>query len=286
MPCAHPIPAKQSAPGALVVLSGVREIREFGSYADTVLSDSSYLFLPCGTCVGCQLSRARSWAVRCSLELSCHSRASFLTLTFAERYVPPTLRRSDVSWFVKQVRKRVPPKSVRHFSCGEYGDLTHRPHYHALLFGCEDEQMIRESWGNRGFVTVSAVNPARISYVAGYCAKKVGFFGAAEERVDYSSGEVYRYQPPFLQMSRRPGIGGESRQYWRSWRDAAIWGGQKVPVPRYLHASYLESASESELADLAREKAERQMTLTVRELDASAAMATTRARLKASGRTL
>lgn len=278
MPCAHPIPAVRPLLGGAVVLSGVREIRDFGDRADAVLSQSQLLFLPCGTCVGCQLSRARSWAVRCSLELSQHSRASFVTLTFQDRYVPPSLRRSDITWFVKRLRKMLPPRSVRHFCCGEYGDLTYRPHYHALLFGTEDRSVIEEAWGGRGWATVSEVTPARISYVAGYCAKKVGFFGEASERVDRSTGEIYRYQPPFLQMSRRPGIGGESRKYWRSWRDAAIWGGRKVPVPRFLHASWDEHASVSEKADLEREKRERQMTLTVRELNASEAMATARAR--------
>lgn len=286
MPCADPIPAVRPLLGGRVVLSGVRQVRDLGWRADLELARKELLFLPCGSCVGCQLSRARSWAVRCSLELSCHSRASFVTLTFEDRYVPPTLRRSDVSVFAKRLRKRLPPRSSKYFACGEYGDLTHRPHYHALVFGTEDEDLIRSSWGGRGFVTVAPVNPARISYVAGYCAKKVGFFAEAGERVDYSSGEVYRYQPPFIQMSRRPGIGGESRKYWRSWRDAAIWGGTKVPVPRFLHAAWDENATDSEKADLEREKLERRMTLTVRELDASAMIAKRRVELTQARRSV
>lgn len=272
MPCAHPIPARRERNGD-IRLDQMEDARGWFAGANEMLRDRNWLFLPCGSCVGCQLSRARSWAVRCSLELYEHLSASFVTLTFSERYVPPSLRRSDVSWFFKQVRKRMPPRSVRHFSCGEYGEDRGRPHYHSILFGAADEQVIRESWGNRGFVTVSPVTPGRISYVAGYCAKKVGFFAEAGERVDYSTGELYDYQPPFLQMSRRPGIGGESRKYWKSWRDSAIWGGRKVPVPRFLHASWDEHASESEKAQLELEKRERAMTLTVRELDASAEIA-------------
>lgn len=252
---------------------------------DDVLSNRSLLFLPCGSCVGCQISRARSWAVRCSLEHVDHPVASFVTLTYSDKYVPPTLSRPHYAGFIKRLRARWAPRTLRHFGCGEYGEQKLRPHYHAILFGCADKEVIQAAWPY-GFATADFVNPARVAYVAGYCAKKLGFFGEAEERVDYATGEVYRYQPPFLQMSRRPGIGGAARRFTRSWRDHAVWQGQPVPVPRFLHASWKESASESEVAALELEKRERSMTLTIRELDASEAIARKRVALKSEGRKL
>lgn len=288
MPCALPVPAVQSNLTRRVSLAAASVegfAREYGDgFADELLSRSSLLFLPCGSCVGCQLSRAREWAVRCSLELSSHPVASFVTLTYSERYVPPTLSKRHLSLFFKRLRKRL-GGGIRFFGCGEYGEKFGRPHYHALVFGTRDEEVIRASW-TMGFATVAEVNPARISYVAGYCAKKLGFFGVAEERVDFATGEIYRYQPPFLQMSRRPGIGGAARRFVQSWRTSAVWQGREVPVPRYLHASWLESSSESDRADLAREKLERRMVLTVRELRASEAIARSRVDLKSSGRKL
>lgn len=211
--------------------------------------------------------------------------SSFITLTYADKYLPPTLQRGDLQWFFKRLRKQVPPKSLRFFACGEYGERTLRPHYHALLFGVAERDLVERAWG-RGFATVEPVNPARIAYTAGYCAKKVGMFEEAGERVDRSTGEVYRHQPPFLQMSRRPGIGGHARRFYRSWRKTAIWNGREVPVPRFLHESYKEKASVSELADLEREKLEARLCPTIRELDASEAIAMARQEISADGRKL
>jgi hypothetical protein len=33
------------------------------------------------------------------------------------------------------LRKKISPLKIRFFHCGEYGDKTRRPHYHALIFG-------------------------------------------------------------------------------------------------------------------------------------------------------
>lgn len=282
MPCAHPIPAFrrealpwQRAVGGIELLK-VREIRELQS-PDGLLADPRFLLLPCGSCVGCQISRAREWAIRCSLEEQLHPVSSFLTLTYREKYCPPTLSRSDLSRFMRYMRRSV--GSFRFFGCGEYGEQRQRPHYHALLFGTADREAAERAWG-KGFVTLENVTPGRISYTAGYCAKKLGFHRAKGEEVDFTTGEVYVHQPPFLQMSRRPGIAGDFRKYSRSWRSTAVWQGRPFPVPRFLHASWKESASESELAALELEKLESRMPLTVRELNASEEIASSRIRLR------
>jgi len=283
MPCMHPIPAARPSElmrsmgvSRLVLGTPVRDFVESGR-ADDVLA-SALLLLPCGSCVGCQISRAREWAIRCSLELQKYSRASFVTLTYAEKYVPPTLSKSDLSKFTRSLRKKL--GSLRFFGCGEYGETsTMRPHYHAILFGSEDHEAAQRSWG-KGFVTMSEVTPGRIAYTAGYCAKKLGFHRAKGEEIDYSTGEIYTHQPPFLQMSRRPGIAGDFRAHWRSWRSTAIWQGRPFPVPRFLHASYLEHASVSELAALELEKVESRGVVTIRELDAKEQIANSRVRLR------
>lgn len=254
---------------------------------DEVLS-SAQLLLPCGSCVGCQISRAREWAIRCSLELQLHSVASFVTLTYSDKYCPPTLSRGrdgDLSRFIRYMRRAMPVGDggervpLRFFGCGEYGEQRERPHYHAILFGSADREAAERAWG-KGFVRMSEVTPARISYTAGYCAKKLGFWRARGEEIDYSTGELYVFEPPFLQMSRRPGIAGEFRKYARSWRTSAIWQGREFPVPRFLHASWKETASESELAALELEKLESRMRPTVRELDAKWDIARSRIRLR------
>ena len=279
-----PIPARSTAPGERVQLLRKEEkafhfLRQFQdkSGADALLA-GALLLLPCGSCVGCQISRAREWAIRCSLELQLHRRASFLTLTYSDRYVPPTLSKPHLSLFTKYLWRH--DRSLRYFACGEYGERRGRPHYHAIVFGSDDRELFERCWGRKGFVTADVVTPARVSYVAGYCAKKLGFHRPKGEEVDYETGEVYTHQPPFLQMSRRPGIGGAFRTHWRSWRRSAIWQGRPFPVPRFLHASWQESSSDSERALLELEKLESRGVLTVRELDAAEQIARSRIRLR------
>lgn len=97
---------------------------------------------------------------------------------------------------------------------------------------------------------------AAISYVAGYTAKKTSDlywrrYYQKQELINNETGELYYYQTPFLQMSRRPGIGHFAKnQYWKSWRSHAIHSGTPVPVPRYLHNAWKDHATEEEIKQL------------------------------------
>lgn len=197
------------------------------------------------------MAKAREWALRCQLELDEHESSRWCTLTYDDEHLPATLVKRHLSGFLKRVRAR--GERVRFFSCGEYGERTARPHYHAILFGLRDERVVQASW-SLGFARVDPVTPAAISYVAGYCAKKVGWKLESGERVDFETGEVYEWQAPFLQMSRRPGIGAAARRFKSSWRRFAVHAGSPMPVPRYLHASWAESASDADLLLLDAEK--------------------------------
>lgn len=215
------------------------------------LEPAKFMRLPCGSCIGCRMSRAREWALRCSLELAEHESSRWCTLTYDDSNLPPTLRKPDLSGFIKRVRSR--GERVRFFASGEYGERTERPHYHAILFGLRDESVVQACW-QKGFARVDPVRPAAISYVAGYCAKKVGWQLESGERLDRSTGEVFVWQPPFILMSRRPGIGAAARVHTASWRRFAIHAGSPMPVPRYLHAAWAESASDLDLLLLESEK--------------------------------
>lgn len=211
----------------------------------------TFLRLPCGGCVGCRMARAREWALRCTLELREHDSSRWCTLTYDDSHLPPTLVKRDLSGFIKRMRAR--GERLRFFGCGEYGERTHRPHYHAILFGLREESRVQACWPF-GFARVDPLTPAAISYVAGYCAKKVGWKLESGERVDYKTGEVFEYQAPFLLMSRRPGIGAAARSFSASWRRFAVHAGSPMPVPRYLHASWAASASDLDIFLLESEK--------------------------------
>lgn len=149
--------------------------------------------------------------------------------------------------FMKRLRARVapsgyvhdlviPPKlprgKVRFLQCGEYGDPAPatpngRPHHHALLFGVdffESRQFLTNSRDNRlyrcdtldaiwshGYCQIGTLTFKSAAYVARYCLKKHTGDKAWQtysERVDQTSGQVEHYRtPPFVTMSRRPGIG-------------------------------------------------------------------------------
>lgn len=214
-----------------------------------------YLRLPCGGCIGCRMSRAREWSLRCGLELKSHDNACWATLTYDDAHLPPTLQKPHLSAWLKRLRARVEPRRVRFFASGEYGEKSGRPHYHAILFGLSDDPAIRATWPY-GFVRVDPLTPAAIAYVAGYTSKKVGWKLERGERVDYSTGEVYEFCPPFVLMSRRPGIGGDARIYRDSWRKSAVYHGREIPVPRFLHNAWRETATPEQIEQLHRERME------------------------------
>lgn len=113
-----------------------------------------------------------------------------------------------------------------------------------------------------GHVRVDPLTPKAINYVAGYCAKKIGYHdNVSKDRVDSETGECYIYQAPFLQMSRKPGIAAHARVFHKSWRDYAISDGVKQSVPRYLHEAHLSQLNEEELATLKQQRKERAVQL-------------------------
>lgn len=109
MPCYHPIQAYYGNVG----LDGKREIVFSSGQAQSCLD----LKLPCNTCIGCRLERARQWAMRCVDEASLYEDNSFITLTFDDEHLPSN-RSLDVSIFqrfMKRFRKEVAPLRIRFF---------------------------------------------------------------------------------------------------------------------------------------------------------------------------
>lgn len=238
--------------------------------------------------------------MRCSLEAARHDKAAFVTLTYRDDDCPPFLRKSDLSAWVKRLRARLQRKywvawkrkqhgprwtgpRIKFFACGEYGEQRGRPHYHALVFGVSDPVLFESCWPY-GFTRTDPVTPASIAYVAGYVSKKYGVDGAPAEVVDLDTGEVFEPQPEFRLMSRRPGIGHKSREYWRSWRDTMIWQGREYPVPRYLHEEWKRHVSEEEVEKLRLEKRAEARPVSAASLEAAQRRFEVRQEQKASTR--
>ena len=184
--------------------------------------------LPCGQCIGCRLKYSQEWAVRLMHEKQMHEDSCFITLTMNQEYLesrenPYSLDKSEFQKFMKRLRKRY-GKEIRYFHCGEYGEKTRRPHYHAIIFGLdfEDKELYRvrdeirlytsESLGQLwpyGFVTIGECTFESCAYVARYITKKQKGKDAEKHyiRWDPLTGEGIPIEPEYATMSRKPGIG-------------------------------------------------------------------------------
>ena len=184
-----------------------------------------------------------------------HEANCFVTLTYDQVNVPRdgSLVVGDWQKFAKRVRKRL--GRFRFFHCGEYGEVNLRPHYHALMFGLDfsgdrvvwkkDErghkvytsEMLSELW-NLGFATVGELTWQSAAYVARYCMKKATGDLAKERyrRVDPETGEEWFVRPEYVTMSRRPGIGSEWYERFKSDvypLDEVVHDGRRFRPPRY-----------------------------------------------------
>ena len=246
MPCYHPLPAWRDQHGAI--------------HLNKEHPDTTTLLLPCGGCLGCRMAHAKAWAFRCQLELQRHDTATFTTLTYSDENLPPTLTKRHLQLYLKRLRKTT-AQPIRFFASGEYGERTQRPHYHAILYGVgPEEPALDRCWGH-GHTRSLSVTAAAIAYVAGYTSKKIGYRLNEEERVDPETGEVYTWQPPFIQMSRRPGIGGHARapsgmgphplDTWTatlsSWKYYAVQDGHKFSTPRFYREAWKKTATKEDI---------------------------------------
>lgn len=155
----------------------------------------------CGQCLPCRINRRRLWSWRMFLESQMHPSSSFVTLTYSQENLPSnsSLVPKHVTDWLKRLRFALAPRTVRYFLCGEYGDLTWRPHYHVCLFGAgiEDSNSIQKAWPH-GFVATCEFNVTTAQYVAGYVVKKL---------TSKDDPRLQGRHPEFARMSRRPGIG-------------------------------------------------------------------------------
>lgn len=187
--------------------------------------------IPCGKCIECRRAQAREWSNRLMCELEDHDSAYFITLTYDDSHLHvvkyfdestgeidwnPTLDKRDIQLFFKSLRNHFPDDKIRYYIAGEYGPTTHRPHYHAIVFGLHlidlvpfgrsetgnqyfVSQSVSDIW-NRGFVSVEPADEGTCMYTASYVTSKLG----KDPDVDFRSKGIV---PPFALSSRRPGIG-------------------------------------------------------------------------------
>lgn len=198
------------------------------------------LQVPCGKCLACRIAKRTEWSVRMLHELEFHEDAIFLTLTYDDENIPEyqSLKKTDLQKFYKRLRKNISPRKIRHFSCGEYGDQTDRPHYHAIIFGMSlnnaDKQSVIDSWDKCDWSPIrikksfGLAEPDSINYVAQYIDKKLSGDLAKQEYTKKNREPVFR----LLSL----GIGREYVDYYKdklSENPFITIRGEKRSLPRY-----------------------------------------------------
>jgi len=177
----------------------------------------------------------------------------------------PSLDDRDFVLFMKRLRKKY-GEGIRFFHCGEYGEKLGRAHHHACLFNFDFPDKIlwsvRENvklytseslhsdekkpclWPH-GYCTIGDVNFESAAYVARYVTKKI----TGENAESHYQGR----KPEYITMSRRPGIGRE----WFDKFKSDVYPGDKLVIredlichpPRYYDNIY-ESENPGEMDEI------------------------------------
>lgn len=208
--------------------------------------------IPCQNCYACKLNKSAEWATRNILETLDHEHNYFITLTYDDYNLPIPERmeieqpmedgtilkyniENDGTWiegclipdhiekFIKDIRNYFNYRgiqNIRYFYCGEYGETTHRPHYHILLYGLpmdlsqnysyHIDKNYKEHWKNPiidkfwpyGMHDIANIEWSSAAYVSRYTMKKI--FDEPKSNILYAQeGKIKEY----VRMSNRPGIG-------------------------------------------------------------------------------
>lgn len=192
-----------------------------------------YLELPCGRCPACKRKRVNNWVIRLEQEERVSSSAHFVTLTYDTKHVPisnngwMTLNKKDFQDFMKRLRK-LEPNKLKYYACGEYGDVTNRPHFHIILFNCTDIENINKAW-NKGSIHAGGVTARSIAYCCKYINKQASSYKPRDDRLK-----------EFSLMSKGLGKSYLENKANVAWHKNDIdrtyfvkEGGHKVGLPRY-----------------------------------------------------
>lgn len=206
--------------------------------------------VPCGQCAACRLNKAREWSIRIMNEMNYYDASCFLTLTYEDSNLPEnrSLVKKDLQNFLKRFRNEF-SYPIRYYASGEYGEETHRPHYHLIVFGVSCDNPVfknrkfsrskkgkvgyechLDSWP-QGLAYVGDVTYDSACYVAKYTMKKV------KGKKAYEAYEAKGIQPEFSLMSLKPGIGArylrDNHNRLKMRKYVIGKNGCKVGLPRY-----------------------------------------------------
>lgn len=197
----------------------------------------------CGSCPECLAKRARFWALRAVMEAR-KSPSMMITLTYDQEILdeagnvigerlPDLLKvdKRDCQLFIKRLRKHFGNQKIKYILTAEYGKTTHRPHYHALIFGVLFDDLIFKKRSKRGNMIFSSPTLTKI-WSNGICTvDSVNATAATARYCTKYAAKDGRSADTFMLFSR--GIGDE--ELFRCFNGKSyIIDGQEYPIPRQI----------------------------------------------------
>lgn len=203
------------------------------------VSEAKYpngLEIGCGKCTACRINKREEWSMRCLHELDDHQHSIFVTLTYDEYNIPSgyTLKKKHLQDFIKRLRYYLEPRKIKYFACGEYGEKSYRPHYHAILFnvGFDDIEYIKNAWSFCDWSTQThAFGEANIKSIR-YCSKYIDKSYSGKIKKQFY--DDHNLEIPFKLQSKALG-----KNYALKIKDRInklfeiTVQGKSMPIPRY-----------------------------------------------------
>lgn len=207
--------------------------------------------VPCGKCAFCLTNKRSQWMFRIHHEMRVQEHPGyFLTLTYDEKHVRRvddgrlSLRFRDIQLYIKRIRKA--KHYVKYVCVGEYGGITHRPHYHMLLWTDATPDFLQANWKSSkddsilGSIHFGALSMQSAMYTLKYIIQPkqhletvYDCFGAAVDTIEKTRA----------QFSKGLGLGyltSEVYEYHTFDYDNPVMfsyiDGKKVALPRYYRS--------------------------------------------------
>lgn len=197
---------------------------------------------------------------------------SFITLTYNEENLPyrNQLTHKHFQDFMKRLRKQESEKFIKNFMCGEYGELTGRPHYHSILFNHDwkDKKYLKTTPSGEkiytseylsklwpyGHASTGEATFESAAYIARYCLKKVRGEAAYAHYYRHDADGEYQQVPEYSESSN--GLGEQYMKFFKNDiynNDYVIIRGMPTRVPKYYDRKF-KQIDEQKLLEIKEER--------------------------------
>lgn len=248
-------------------------------------SGQKYSFVPCGKCAECRKSYQSQWFFRLAAELEMAKRRNwhigFFTLTYNDEHLPwahfddcshdsvMCFRRSDVRRLILRLRKKYHKEEgvvgLRYLIASEFGEHTHRPHYHGVIafppsispddmlnsiehfWSTSDDDNMQslgfvfpseKVYASEKFLCKSAYGAA--AYAAKYCCKDLDYENYLDGARDFPTSVDVRDMKSFHIQSRSLGFElirnmSDEQKYELFTQGLQLVGSSRpLPIPLYI----------------------------------------------------